>query len=84
MRILFASLIWFVDMVLKFALGYLVVFGIVWVAGGKFDKGSQILAPIIGAMINGFFEGSDIFLLGWAKQIAEGSKASPKSPRGEG
>ncbi len=74
MRILLATIIWSIDLILKFAIGYLVVF-LVWIpsgyfGGASFSLGWLIAGGFIGACINGFFEGCDLILLGWAKRIS--------------
>ena len=75
MRTVLATFLWLLDSLLKFALGFLAVF-LVWlpcgvVAGVGFGFGWAIAGGVVGACVNGFFEGCDLFLLGWAKRMAE-------------
>ncbi len=73
MRHVLSSLIWLLDLALKFALGFLLVY-VVWLVcsapGAAFGRGWVIAGSVLGACINGFFEGCDIFLLGWAKRVS--------------
>ncbi len=74
MRIVLVTLICLLDMFLKFALGFLVVY-VIWRPfniriGAEFGPGWALAAAFLGVCINGFFEGCDIILLGWAKRVA--------------
>lgn len=73
MRSVLATLIWLVDLAIKFALGYLLTV-IVWLVGNvfvtvSFGPGWMLAGGILGGCINGRFEGCDFMLVGWAKQI---------------
>jgi hypothetical protein len=74
MRTILASMIWLLDLLLKFALGHLIV-ALIWLPFGllsdvKFGRGWLFAGGLVGACIVGFFDGCDIILNGWAKRIA--------------
>ena len=74
MRLIFATLIWLLDLVLKIAVGQCVVV-FVWLCFRltfefSFGIGWLVAGGVVGASIIGFFDGCDIFLAGWARRIA--------------
>ncbi len=74
MRLFLAFCIWLLDALLKFALGYLVVF-VFWRpysarTGAAFGDVWALAGFVVGLCINGFFEGCDFLLLGLAKRVA--------------
>jgi hypothetical protein len=72
-RYLLASVIYLLDFVLKFVVGYVIVL-VIWLPlwllfAFRFSLPFIIAACLLGVCINGFFEGCDIFLIGWAKRV---------------
>jgi hypothetical protein len=75
MKKLVAMMIWLLDLILKFAVGYLVVSAI-WAPFGfvgdiPFSVGWLVAGGVLGACISGFLGGCDLILLGWAKRILD-------------
>jgi hypothetical protein len=66
--------LWLLDLVLKFALGLFIVYLLWlpfhWAGETRFGGGWLVVGGILGACINGCFEGCDFILLGWAKRVA--------------
>lgn len=72
MRTFLASLIWLLDLLLKVALGHLIV-ALIWLPFGllgdtRFGRGWLVAGGFVGACLLGFFDGCDIILNGWARR----------------
>ena len=83
MRLVLATMIWPLDVILKWAIGFLIVL-VCWVpfaylAGTSFSLGWFIAGGVVGACVNGFFEGCDLILLGLAKTVVA---SNPPQPQG--